>query len=490
MLCDSRRLLTVGIPAAAILAASSLCAWEWPRLPRLRLPLPRLGAGAGAAAAAAGGGSEEKWPGRPFGVEEVHARQRDGSGLNVRVKQEIIVNNRVKQHDVAAGRPASRGGSDGAAFRVAVVLEENSSVVLPSGAEVVDATLCDESGLKISVKQEVQYQCASGNTSVYALRELYAPPKWFRMSSLEITYKLASAPTTEPSRQRPPGVTVLAQIGNTSMDRWADLMHCMSQVSLAMRAEGHGFSVFLTFQENISSKEMRGFELDARRAFGSGAVRSIRVQNRGADIGPYLRQLQVLSGQSPRAVEILNVPEDSPFVRSQRLRGPEAFDTFLKVHSKSDRSHRRRWLRDLCGDVEKVRHVYSQFKRSKSLGMVGASAQVVQYPQVTGRYQVWGHTDIDAMKRTWKMMQPCVPFDIPMRVARIIAGSFYWARPDAVMYQIILHSTEKLIESMPSGYKTRSTGQTSHALERLMPTMAVAVCGLDVVSVDELGSSG
>ncbi|CAK0849475.1 unnamed protein product [Prorocentrum cordatum] len=307
------------------------------------------------------------------------------------------------------------------------------------------------------------------------------------MRSLEITYKLACAPTTEPSRQRPPGVTVLAQIGNASMDRWADLKHCMSKMSLAMKTEGHGFSVFLAFQENLSSKEMRGFELDARRAFESGAVRSIRVENRGADIGPYLRQLQVLRGQSPRAVEVLNVP---PFVRSQRLRGPEAFDTFLKVHSKSNGRQRRSWLRDLCGDVEKVRHVYSQFKRSKSLGMVGASAQVLQYPQRTNRFTVWGHKDIDAMKRTWKMMQPCVPFDIPMRVVRIIAGSFYWVRPDAVMYQIILHSAEKLIESMPSGYKTLTTAQTSHALERLMPTMAVAVYGLDVVSVDVLGSSG
>jgi hypothetical protein len=260
----------------------------------------------------------------------------------------------------------------------------------------------------------------------------------------------------------------------------------MLNVSLAMKAEGHGFSVFLAFQETITRRDIGRFESVARGAFGRAAVRTIRVENQGADIGPYLRQLQVLGGESPRAVEILNMPEDPGSSRPQRLKGPEVFDTFLKIHSKSDDLKRRSWLNDLCGDVKRVQQVYNQFKRSKSLGMVGASGQVLPYPQRTKEFLVWGQNDIDAMRRTWKMMQPCVPFGIPMSAARIIAGSFYWARPDAVLYQIILHSAGKLIRSMPSGYKTLTTAQTSHALERLMPTMAVAVRGLDVLSVDDL----
>merc|ERR1719188_365012 len=309
------------------------------------------------------------------------------------------------------------------------------------------------------------------------------------MKDLEITYRVASdAPRSEPPPPRPPGVTVLAQIGSTS--KWTDLKRCMLNVSRAMEAEGHGFSVFFAFQEEIARGDIDKIEGDARAAFGSSAVSTIRVENKGADIGPYLRQLQVLGGQSPRALEILNVPEDPQQgrrrLRPQPLKSPEFFDTFLKIHSKSDDLKRRSWLNDLCGDVSRVQKVYTQFKKSKSLGMVGASEQVVLYPHRTKEFLVWGKDDIRAMKKTWRMMQPCVPFDIPLRVARIIAGSFYWARPDAVMYQMILHSADKLVMSMPEGYHTNTTAQTSHALERLMPTMAVAVRGLAVAAVDEL----
>jgi len=372
---------------------------------------------------------------------------------------------------------------------------ENESLVLPSDIEVVDARLNDRNGGPgIKVKREVQDQYASGNTSVYALRELYDSradplPKSFRMKDLEITYRYVPAPDApklEPSPPKPPGVTVLAQIGSAS--KWADLKGCMWNVALAMEAEGHGFSVFFAFQEEIARGDIDRIEGEARDAFGSGAVRTIRVENKGADIGPYLRQLQILGGQSPRALEILNAPEADGRrrLRPQALKSPEFFDTFLKIHSKSDDLKRRSWLHDLCGDVKRVRNVYRQFKKSRSLGMVGASEQVVLYPHRTKEFLVWGKDDIHAMKKTWRMMQPCVPFDIPLRVARIIAGSFYWARPDAVVYQMILHSADKLVMSMPERYKTNTTAQTSHALERLMPTMAVAVRGFDVAAVDEL----
>lgn len=219
------------------------------------------------------------------------------------------------------------------------------------------------------------------------------------------------------------------------------------------------------------------------------------MENQGADIGPFLRQLQVLGGERPWVAEFLSDPEDpqqEQHSRPQAVQSPEVFDTFLKIHTKGGDVKRRSWLEDLCGDVRSAQQVYNKFKMFKSLGMVGASSQVFSFSDDVrkkhkGRsmYQHFHFEDLCAIKRTWIMMQPCVPFDIPLSSLRIIAGSFYWARPDAVLHQIVLHSAEKLIRSMPSRYRIGSRAETSHALEHLMPMMATAVRGLDVVSVNE-----
>ena len=52
------------------------------------------------------------------------------------------------------------------------------------------------------------------------------------------------------------------------------------------------------FKSDSHSHKVDEIEEDSQSAFGSAIVRGIMVENKGAGIGPYLRQLQVLG---PRA---------------------------------------------------------------------------------------------------------------------------------------------------------------------------------------------
>jgi len=267
----------------------------------------------------------------------------------------------------------------------------------------------------------------------------------------------ASAP-----RETPHGVTVLAQIGDPRY--WEDLRSCMVNVSQAVRGAREGFQVFLAFQDEVPDDHMESILQDARAEFGKTSVRSLVGENRGGDIGLYLRQLQVLGAEDPG----------------------DHFDIFLKVHSNSDRVRRRSRLGDLCGSAAKVSEIHRALRDAEDLGMVGPSHEVIQYPHQTKDFPAWGEADIKGMLSAWKTMQPCVPFDVPLHRARVVAGSFFWSRQDAVLYQIILQAVDELLASMPPWYRAGTAGQTSRALERLIPTMSVAVRGLRVLATDEL----
>jgi lipopolysaccharide biosynthesis protein len=248
----------------------------------------------------------------------------------------------------------------------------------------------------------------------------------------------------------------------------------MVNVSQAMKAEGHGFQVFLAFQNDTRGDKIDGIEEDAQSTFGGATVRSIRVENKGADIGPLLRQLQVLGRESPE----------------------KHHDIFLKIHTKSSSDARHDMLRNLCGSPEIIRKLCTRLRQSKSVGMVGPPGHVWAAPwvqkqdrngtRVKRRRVAWQVGEVAAMQRTWDMIHPPMTFENGARQkARIITGSFYWAREEALLYDIILRSVDTLLGSMSHGYVKGSCCTTAHGLERVIPTLAVTVLGLDVVSMEE-----
>lgn len=364
---------------------------------------------------------------------------------------------------LALGAPCGRGLSYRPAEEVTRI-HQHEVATLPAGVEVVDAWYGSptDAGKRVNVTGMVRKQYRSGNLTVYALNELYGNVEPWKTKVLEVRYAHLSQARASAPRETPRGVTVLAQIRDSRY--WEDLRSCMVNVSQAVRGAGEGFQVFLAFQDDIPSGHAESILGDARAEFGRKSVRSLVGEDRGADIGLYLRQLQVLGAEDPR----------------------DHFDVFLKVHTKSERLQRRSWLGDLCGSTAKASEIHRAIRDAEDLGMVGPVNEVIQYPHRTKDFLPWGEADIKGMLRAWKTMQPCVPFDVPLHRAHVVAGSFFWSRQDAVLYQIILQTVDELLASMPLGYQAGTAGQTSRALERLIPTMAVAVRGLKVLASDEL----
>lgn len=266
-------------------------------------------------------------------------------------------------------------------------------------------------------------------------------------------------------------MTVLFQVGNATY--WPDFKPCILNVKRAMEAEGHGFHVFLSFHSDIDHTTMNELETDAQSTFGSDKVMSIMVENRGADIGPYLRQLQVL-GQE---------------------RVEQHYDIYLKIHTKGNDEQRRGWLTNICGDVQVIRRLYTRFGNSPSVGMIAPPGTMwapswARLPKGASFRRgpssgAWKVEEVAAMNRTWDIMfsKEGAPLKKgTLDSARMIAGSFFWARRDAVLYDVILRSVDRLVEAMPYRYSERCCG-TAHALERLLPTMAATIRGFSILSL-------
>merc|ERR1740138_431693 len=136
---------------------------------------------------------------------------------------------------------------------------------------------------------------------------------------------------------------MMVQIGSNS-EYWESLKSCASNVQEAFLRAGEGFELYLAFSDEVSMHGVDFILKDARTRFGQTNVRSMVAENRGADIGLFLRQLKTLGADLPG----------------------DHFDLFLKVHSKSDQEKRERWLGDLCGSVDQVNRIYRSFRSSNN----------------------------------------------------------------------------------------------------------------------------
>lgn len=371
------------------------------------------------------------------------------------------------RREAAVGRHLSANLDGEIRIPESVRCYQHENLTLPAGIEIRHAWYGSPiDGFKrVDITDKVKKQYNSGNPTIFALNELYGNHAPWTTKVLEVNYVRVKPSTdravTEKPRS-PHGVTMMVQIGNDKY--WDDLKRCASHVSEAIHGAGEGFELFLSFHAEVNTERVDSIVKDAQAEFGTSSVRSIVAPNRGADIGLFLNQLKTLDAEG----------------------SGKHFDLFLKVHSKSDQEKRERWLDRLCGSPDKVSRIHRAFRDFNQLGMVGPATEVIEYPHRNEEFVIWDDNDMQAMERTWKMMQPCIPFNVPLQHARIVAGSFFWTQQDAVLYDVILRSADELLKSMPDEYVTGSTATTAHALERLIPTMVVAVQGLRVLPDDGL----
>eukprot|EP00930_Biecheleria_cincta_P093312 TRINITY_DN8358_c0_g3_i1.p1 TRINITY_DN8358_c0_g3~~TRINITY_DN8358_c0_g3_i1.p1 ORF type:complete len:296 (-),score=38.36 TRINITY_DN8358_c0_g3_i1:146-1033(-) len=243
-------------------------------------------------------------------------------------------------------------------------------------------------------------------------------------------------------------VAVFVQAANPSL--WGEMQSCVENVAdahmgpLDVLVSAIGGEAGEAFRSSLA----RSKHLNQRA--GGTKVQVDVVENRGADIGQFLQQLQNLT----------EVPPTTPY------------DMVLKIHTKSDPKLRHWSLDSLCGSPSTVRHVMTRFARDTSLAMVGGKYMVLNWPFFDHHWVsggAWHNTEIAAMRKAWpKISEGPMPSVFNFT---IVANSFYWVRGDQLLRGDLLHAIPALLASMPLGYKTGSSAQTSHALERLIPTM-------------------
>lgn len=250
-------------------------------------------------------------------------------------------------------------------------------------------------------------------------------------------------------------VAVFVQAANPSL--WGDMQSCIENVAVAhsgpldVFVSAIGKEARDSFQSSLlTSKKLKNDK-------GGVKVQVAVVENKGADIGQFLQQLQKIKN--------------------------EPYDLMLKIHTKSDSKLRHWSLDSLCGDPGAVKKVMSRFASDKSLAMAGGKYMVMNWPRYDYHWVsagAWHPTEIAAMRKAWPMISktPMPPYS----QFTIVANSFFWVRGDQLLEGDLPKAIPALLASMPYGYKTGSSAQTSHALERLIPTM-VRSKGLKVEAV-------
>jgi len=191
---------------------------------------------------------------------------------------------------------------------------------------------------------------------------------------------------------------------------------------------------------------------------GVRAGRAAVVQNRGADQGQFLQQLQGVD--------------------------PGTYDLVLKVHSKSNLCWRYLALDTLCGTQHQVEQVANEFIRDDKMALVGPDLLTVSanFKRLT---QIFSEGEQAAMHQVWQYLAPKEPFP-PQSAWTIVAGSMFWAKGGFIDGTPLRAAGPQLLESMAPGYATGSCCQTAHGLERMLPTRAV-VQGLKVGTVTSTG---
>jgi len=252
---------------------------------------------------------------------------------------------------------------------------------------------------------------------------------------------------------------IFVQVANTSV--WPELRDCIRNVAEAARHRSDlsklDLHVALTRTDATLEDEVRRMPAEIRGV--SNAFVSV-VQNRGADIGEFMQQVQYVHQHS------------SNF----------SYDLILKIHSKSSRGNwRRRMLNTLCGSPDQARTIFGMFGERPNLGLVGPYKLVWTYDtpkeNVFGSLGDYGFRIGDTerkMANTWDVIYPGEHSFPPRDRYLISGGSMFWVRPGPLLSDEFQSAIPKFLSMWDDGYdRNCTTAACDHmfALERVIPTI-------------------
>jgi len=247
-----------------------------------------------------------------------------------------------------------------------------------------------------------------------------------------------------------PSVAVFAQAFN--LDLVPSLQQCITNVGAAQANTGSTVDVYLSTPSAADDQVQLIKESVKRATPALGLLEVQKTQNKGADIGQLLQQMQSASERDYHAI--------------------------LKIHTKSDNEIREYILNLLCGTVDTAQKIIASFAANPSLGLAGAYGWVAWGHMPPGddylEWLVWPEKEKENMRRTWSIISPDAPMP-PEEAWTCAVNSFWWSRGSSVTRNpVLLAAADRLLSHMQLGYRTGSNGQPEHAMERLVGTMVRA----------------
>jgi len=257
---------------------------------------------------------------------------------------------------------------------------------------------------------------------------------------------------------------IFAQVANTSV--WQELRGCILNIAEAARhhSELSKFDLHVALTRTDVALEDEVRRMPAEIPGLSNAFVSV-VQNRGADIGEFMQQVQHVHQHS------------SDF----------NYDLVVKIHSKSSSGSdetlawRRRMLKSLCGSPDQVRTILGMFGERPNLGLVGPYKLVWTYDtpkeNVFGSLGDYGFRIGDTerkMASTWDVIYPGEHSFPPRDRYLISGGSMFWVRPGPLLSDEFQRAIPKFLSMWDDGYDPNcTTAACDHmfALERVIPTI-------------------
>jgi len=248
---------------------------------------------------------------------------------------------------------------------------------------------------------------------------------------------------------KPQKVAVFAQVADLQL--YTEMRQCITNVGVAQQNSGSTVDVYMS-TPLAEPNQVPVMENDLKEKVPALGVLEVNItQNKGADMGQFLQQMQSASGRE--------------------------YDAVLKIHTKSDTRIRETILHNLCGTTYIAQSILASFKANPGLGLVGVDGWVGWKGEPQGSPSfggLWTAAEQDNMKRTWSLIAPGRPLP-PKDTWAAAVASFWWSSGRSVTNNpLLLAAAPRLLAHMNWGYVTGSQGLPEHALERLIGTMVRA----------------
>jgi len=256
--------------------------------------------------------------------------------------------------------------------------------------------------------------------------------------------------TVDAAEKKPLRVAVFAQAAYLHL--LPSLQQCITNVGAAQANTSSTVDVYLS-TPTAADDQLQFIEEGVKRATpGLGLLEVQKTQNKGADMGQLLQQMQSASEHD--------------------------YDAILKIHTKGNNKIRQSILNLLCGSVDTAQKIIASFAANPALGLAGVNGWMSWRGEPSGsndaQGKIWAPWEQKNMKRTWSIISPDTPMP-PEEAWTCTIGSFWWSRGSSVTSNpLLLAAADELLAHMQLGYSPHTSCLPEHAMERLVGTMVRA----------------